>query len=57
MSTWLKWLHLPALNLTPLKSATTTKLSFSLGTKDFDLDLAAARLNMKNNIEKSLARA
>ena len=56
MSTWLKWLHLPALNLTPLKSATTTKLSFSLGTKDFDLDLAAARLNMKNNIEKSLAR-
>ncbi|MBB1579233.1 MAG: hypothetical protein HG424_004605 [candidate division SR1 bacterium] len=56
MSTWLKWLHLPALNLTPLKSATTTKLIFSLGTKDFDLDLAAARLNMKNNIEKSLAR-
>ena len=56
MSTWLKWLHLPALNLTPLKSATTTKLSFSLGTKDFDLDLAAAKLNMKNNIEKSLAR-
>lgn len=57
MSTWLKWLHLPALNLTPLKSATTTKLSFSLGTKDFELDLANARLNMKNNIEKSLARA
>ena len=56
MSTWLKWLHLPVLNLTPLKSATTTKLSFSLGTRDFDLDLAAARLNMKNNIEKSLAR-
>ena len=56
MSTWLKWLHLPALNLTPLKSATTTKVSFSLGTKDFDLDLAAARLNMENNIEKSLAR-
>ena len=57
MSTWLKWLHLPALNLTPLKSATTTKLSFSLGTRDFELDLANARVNMKNNIEKSLARA